>query len=90
MGHYKLTKQTTSMQAPVTIYSTPTCHFCHAAKDFFTANNVKFTDHNVASDLGKRKEMIEKSGQMGVPVIYVGDEMVVGFDEAQLRGLLKI
>jgi len=77
-------------QAQVTIYSTPTCHFCHAAKDFFTANNVKFTDHNVATDLAKRKEMIEKSGQMGVPVIYVGDEMVVGFDETQLRGLLKI
>jgi len=77
-------------QAQVTIYSTPTCHFCHAAKDFFTANSVKFTDYNVATDLSKRKEMIEKSGQMGVPVIYVGDEMIVGFDEAQLRGLLKI
>ena len=74
----------------VTIYSTPTCHFCHAAKDFFTANGVKFTDYNVATDLAKRKEMIEKSGQMGVPVIYVGDELIVGFDEAQLRGLLKV
>ena len=77
-------------QSQVTIYSTPTCHFCHAAKDFFTANGIKFTDYNVATDLAKRKEMIEKSGQMGVPVIYVGDEMVVGFDEEQLRGLLKI
>ena len=74
----------------VTIYSTPTCHFCHAAKDFFTANGVKFTDYNVATDLAKRKEMIEKSGQMGVPVIYVGDELIVGFDETQLRGLLKV
>ncbi|MCR4281240.1 MAG: NrdH-redoxin [Candidatus Kaiserbacteria bacterium] len=79
-----------STQPQVTIYSTPTCHFCHAAKDFFTANNVQFTDYNVATDLAKRKEMIEKSGQMGVPVIYVGDEMIVGFDEAQLRGLLKL
>ena len=77
-------------QFQVTIYSTPTCHFCHAAKDFFTANSIKFTDYNVATDLAKRKEMIEKSGQMGVPVIYIGDEMVVGFDEEQLRGLLKI
>ena len=79
-----------SVQAQVTIYSTPTCHFCHAAKDFFTANNVKFTDYNVGTDLAKRKEMIEKSGQMGVPVIVVGDELIVGFDEAQLRTLLKI
>ena len=77
-------------QKEVTIYSTPTCHFCHAAKDFFAENGVKFSDYNVASDLEKRKEMIEKSGQMGVPVIYVGDQLVVGFDEPKLRELLAI
>ncbi len=77
-------------QKEVTIYSTPTCHFCHAAKDFFTEHGVKFSDYNVATDLDKRKEMIAKSGQMGVPVIYVGDELVVGFDENRLRGLLAI
>ena len=74
----------------VTIYSTPTCHFCHEAKDFFTANKVDFTDYNVATDLEKRKEMIQKSGQMGVPVIYVGDQLVVGFDKEKLSELLKI
>lgn len=74
----------------VTIYSTPTCHFCHAAKEFFTANNVKFTDYNVATDLDKRKEMIAKSGQMGVPVITIGSDLVVGFDEAKLRSLLGV
>lgn len=74
----------------VTIYSTPTCHFCHAAKDFFTANNVAFTDFNVGTDLEKRKEMIEKSGQMGVPVITIGKDLLVGFDEPKLRELLAI
>lgn len=74
----------------VTIYSTPTCHFCHAAKDFFTENKVAFTDYNVATDLPKRQEMIQKSGQMGVPVIYVGDEVIVGFDEEKLRKLLSL
>lgn len=74
----------------VTIYSTPTCHFCHAAKDFFTANNVSFTDHNVAADLPHRQEMIQKSGQMGVPVILIGDELVIGFDEERLRELLHL
>ncbi|PIR83969.1 NrdH-redoxin [Candidatus Kaiserbacteria bacterium CG10_big_fil_rev_8_21_14_0_10_51_14] len=74
----------------VTIYSTPTCHFCHAAKEFFTVNNIAFTDHNVGSDLAKRKEMIEKSGQMGVPVITIGSKIVVGFDEPQLRELLGV
>ncbi len=74
----------------VTIYSTPTCHFCHAAKDFFTEHGVAFSDYNVATDLDKRKEMIAKSGQMGVPVIYVDDQLVVGFDENKLRQLLSI
>ena len=76
--------------ATVTIYSTPTCHFCHAAKDFFTENGVTFTDHNVGTDLEARKQMIEKSGQMGVPVIFVNDELIVGFDEPKLRELLAI
>ncbi len=74
----------------VTIYSTPTCHFCHAAKEFFTANNVTYTDVNVATDLDSRKLMIEKSGQMGVPVIMIGDDVVVGFDQKKLRSLLAI
>jgi len=74
----------------VSIYSTPTCHFCHAAKEFFTANNVKYTEYNVASDLEKRKEMIEKSGQMGVPVITVGKDLIVGFDEPKLKELLAV
>jgi len=77
-------------KAQVTIYSTPTCHFCHAAKDFFSANGVAFTDYNVGTDLAKRKEMIEKSGQMGVPVITVGQDLIVGFDEPKLRELLAI
>jgi glutaredoxin-like YruB-family protein len=77
-------------QKQVTIYSTPTCHFCHAAKDFFTENKIEFVDYNVASDLTKRQEMIQKSGQMGVPVIDVGGELVVGFDEDRLRELLNV
>ena len=77
-------------QVDVKIYSTPTCHFCHMAKEFFDANGVAYTDYNVASDLDKRKEMIEKSGQMGVPVIDIGGTYVVGFDEMRLRDLLEV
>lgn len=73
----------------VTIYSTPTCHFCHMAKDFFTANGIVYTEYNVASDLEKRKEMIEKSGQMGVPVIIIGDELTVGFDKPKIAKMLE-
>lgn len=72
----------------VTIYSTPVCHYCHAAKDFFSENNVEYTEHDVAADQAKREEMIELTGQMGVPVIKIGDDIVVGFDEAKVKELL--
>jgi len=58
------------------------------AKDYFTENKVAFTDHDVAVDLDKRKEMIDLSGQMGVPVIQIGDEVIVGFDEDKVKELL--
>ena len=74
----------------VIIYSTPTCHFCHMAKDFFKEKNVAYTEYNVASDLEKRKEMMDKSGQMGVPVIMIGNEVIVGFDQQRISKLLGI
>ena len=77
-------------QPQVTIYSTPTCHFCGEAKNFFKENKIEYTEHNVATDIAKRKEMIEKSGQMGVPVIYVGDELIVGYDQDRLKQLLSV
>ena len=72
----------------VTVYSTPSCTFCVMAKDFFKANDVKFTEHNVAEDLEKREEMVERSGQMGVPVIFIGEDMIIGFDETKVKELL--
>lgn len=72
----------------VKIYSTPTCHFCHMAKDFFTQNGVVFEDFNVATDLEKRKEMMERSGQMGVPVIDIDNKLIVGFDLPRIKEYL--
>ena len=74
----------------VTIFSTPTCHFCRMAKDFFKANNVAYTEYDVAGNLEKRKEMIEKSGQMGVPVIIIDNELIVGFDKPQISKMLGL
>ncbi len=68
----------------ITIYSTPTCHFCHLAKDFFTAHNVPFEDKDVMTDLVARQEMVTKSGQMGVPVIDIEGKIIVGFDEVEI------
>ena len=74
----------------VTIYSTPTCHFCQTAKEFFKENSVEYTEHDVAADDGKSQEMIDMTGQMGVPVIKVGDDVIIGFDEEKLKELLKM
>lgn len=74
----------------VEIYSTPTCHFCHAAKDFFKENNIEFTEYNVAEDAEKRQEMVDKSGQMGVPVISIDGDVTVGFNEDKLKESLGI
>jgi len=72
----------------VKIYSTPTCHFCHLAKDFFKENNVPFTDYDVLTDLEKRQEMFKVSGGSSVPVIVIGDEVIVGFDQTRISSLL--
>lgn len=76
--------------ANVTIYTTPTCGYCKAAKAFFKDNNVEYSEHDVANDSEKANEMIQKSGQMGVPVIEVDNEIVVGFDQTKLSSLLGI
>ncbi len=78
------------MAKKVSIYTTPTCMYCRAAKEFFDENNVSYEEFNVAEDAQKRDEMIQRSGQMGVPVIFVDGTMVIGFDQAKLSELLGI
>lgn len=74
----------------VTIYSTPTCHFCVMAKEYFKANSVSYEEIDVASNAEKRKEMVDKSGQLGVPVIDINGEIVIGFNKTKLARLLDI
>lgn len=78
------------MNKKVTIYSTPTCHFCHMAKEFFKDNNIEYTDYNVATDLEKRKEMVQLTGQLGVPVISIDNSLFVGFQEGKFREILGL
>ena len=74
----------------VNIYTTPTCVYCQMAKEFFKENNVSYQEHDVSSDAKAREEMINKSNQMGVPVIEVNDEIIIGFDKERLSELLNI
>lgn len=74
----------------VTIYTTPTCVYCKMAKDYFKANNVAYEEHDVAADNAALQEMIKKSGQMGVPVIDINGEIVIGFNKNEVAKALQI
>ncbi len=73
----------------VFIYSTPTCVYCKMAKEFFSKNKIPFEERDVAFDAKNRDEMIQRTGQLGVPVILVDEEVVIGFDQKRLEELLK-
>ena len=74
----------------VIVYSTPTCPYCHQAKEFLQQHHVKYSEVNVAADEKKAQEMIEKSGQMGVPVIDIDGKIIVGFDKNEMKKALGI
>ncbi|MDD5182481.1 MAG: glutaredoxin family protein [Candidatus Nanoarchaeia archaeon] len=74
----------------IIVYSTPTCPFCVRAKDFLKKNKFQFKEINVAEDHEAAQFMIEKTQQMGVPVIQIGNEFVTGFDEIKLKILLGL
>lgn len=74
----------------IAIYSTDTCTYCAMAKEYFKSKNLEYTEFNVGSDAEKRKEMVAKSGQMGVPVIDIGGSIIVGFDQAKVEAALAV
>lgn len=78
------------MAKKITVYSTPTCPYCRMTKDFFEKHQIEYSDIDVASDAKAAEEMIKKSGQMGVPVVEINGEIVIGFDEESFRRLLDI
>ncbi len=72
----------------VRVFSTPTCPYCHMAKEFLKEKNVEFTDINVATDIEGRNEMVEKTGQMGVPVLEIDGSYIVGFDKEAIENAI--
>jgi len=73
----------------ITIYSTPTCPYCNMAKEFFKEKKIEFEDFDVSEDDEKAKEMVEKSGQTGVPVIDLNGEIIIGFDQERIEEALE-
>lgn len=76
--------------ANIKIYSTPTCAFCKKAKEYLDSQNISYTSIDVAADQDKAREMIEKSGQMGTPVIDIDGEIIVGFNKEKIDGILGL
>ena len=77
------------MAQTVTIYTTPTCGFCHMAKEYFKSKNVEFDSKDVTADADAYKEILDKSGQLGVPVIDIGGSIIVGFDKPKIDDALE-
>ena len=78
------------MPKEVKIYTTPSCVYCRMTKEFFKKNGVQFQEYNVAQDVSAREEMIQKTGQLGVPVTMIDGEIVIGFDQEKLSELLGV
>lgn len=74
----------------VKVYSTPICPYCDMAKKFLKEHNIKFEDINVAEDEKGREDMIEKSGQLGVPVIEINDKIIIGFNKEAIKKELNL
>jgi len=74
----------------VAIYTTPTCGYCKMAKEYFKENNIEYEEYDVAADAQKRQEMFDKTQQMGVPVIQIGDQYITGFDKTKIEELLGV
>jgi glutaredoxin 3 len=73
----------------ITVYSASWCAFCHAAKDYFDKLGIKYTDKDVESDVKVAQESVEKSGQMGIPVIDIDGDIIIGFDRPKIDAALK-
>ena len=74
----------------IKVYSTPVCPYCVTLKTFLKQHNIEFEDIDVSKDEEARNHMIEKSGQMGVPVVEVDEEIIIGFDKEKICEILKI
>ncbi len=78
------------MRMKITIYSTPSCHYCSEAKAFLDSKGIPYTVKDVSTDEKAAEELVQKSGQSGVPVIEIDSRVIVGYSEANLKRLLKL
>lgn len=73
----------------ITVYSTPTCGFCHMAKEYFKSKGVQFQEKDLTQDAAAQHWVLQHTGQLAVPVIDIENEIIVGFDRARIDGALR-
>lgn len=83
-------RKSEDFRGKVIVYSTPSCPWCYKLKDWLKQNKIQFEDVDVSKDRNRAIEMVEKSGQMGVPVADIDGQIIIGFDLPKLKELLKI
>lgn len=72
------------------IYTTPTCAFCKMSKEYFKKNNIAYEEYNVAADIARRQELIDRTHQFGVPVIDINGKIIIGFDRPKIDAALGL
>jgi len=86
----KTRKETKKKKNRVIVFSTPTCSYCNMAKQYFRRNKIRFKDVDVSRDEAAARDLVRRTGQMGVPVIDINGRLIVGFDKPQINRLLDI
>ena len=82
--------QQVNKQPRVIIFTTPTCSYCNLAKQYFRRNKIRFRDVDISRDQAAARDVVRRSGQMGVPVIDIGGKIIVGFDKPKINQLLGL
>lgn len=86
----KTKKEKRKKKNRVIVFSTPTCSYCNMAKQYFRRNKIRFKDVDVSRDEAAARDLVRRTGQMGVPVIDINGKLIVGFDKPQINRLLDI
>ncbi len=81
-------QQTNNNQKEIIVFTTPTCPYCHMVKDYLRQRKIVFKEIDVAQDYDWARKMVEKSGEMGVPQLWINEQVVVGFNRPQIDLLI--
>ena len=74
----------------VEIYTTPSCPYCHLAKEYFESKGISYEEYDVSKDIARREEMVKQTGMMAVPVVRIDGNVIVRFNKTKINELLEL